>query len=112
MQFTPSIFKTLIASICVFIVYVLIVSTITIRQKYFPEIVTQTILYLCYMAICFVMVANIGIVSMVIYHWYITIKADEWDPSLMGPGLVSDILVVFVSTVLTYFAYHILKEGA
>lgn len=111
MQLTPSILKTLVASVCVFTVYILIMATISIRQKYFPEFITQTILYLSYLSMSFIMAANIGIVSIVLYHWYLVVQGNEWESHLMLPGLVSDIAVVLVSVTLILLAYNILTEG-
>lgn len=111
MQLTPSILKTLVASVCVFTVYILIMATISIRQKYFPEFITQTILYLSYLSMSFIMAANIGIVSIVLYHWYLVVQGNEWESHLMLPDLVSDIAVMLISVTLTLLAYVILNEG-
>ena len=111
MKLTPSILKTLVASICVFTVYILIMATMSIRQKYFPEFIVQTILYLSYLSMSFIMVANIGIILIVFYHWYLIVQGNEWESQLMIPNLISDIAVMLISLTLTLLAYVILNEG-
>ena len=111
MQLTPSILKTLIASICVFTVYILIMATMSIRQNYFPGFILQTILYLSYLSMSFIMVANIGIILIVLYHWYLIVQGNGWESQLMISDLISDIAVMIISVALTLLAYVILKEG-
>ena len=111
MQLTPSILKTLIASICVFTVYILIMVTMSIRQNYFPGFILQTILYLSYLSMSFIMVANIGIILIVLYHWYLIVQGNGWESQLMISDLISDIAVMIISVALTLLAYVILKEG-
>ena len=111
MQLTPSILKTLIASICIFTVYILIMATMSIRQNYFPGFILQTILYLSYLSMSFIMVANIGIILIVLYHWYLIVQGNEWESQLMIPNLISDIAVMLISVTLTLLAYVILNEG-
>ena len=110
MQLTLNILKTLVASICIFTVYILIMATMSIRQNYFPGFILQTILYLSYLSMSFIMVANIGIVLIVVYHWYLIVQGNEWESQLMIPDLISDIAVMIISVTLIVLAYVILNE--